>query len=163
MKAPTVAATLAAVLAAGLLAAQLGALSASPPNDLGVRDGLLKPPSTTRNSVTSQAERHPGHPQRDYATIAPLPFKPGGTSASLAALDTALSEVPGLTPVTRAPDYRRLEARTRWLAFVDDVEFWADPSAGVIHVRSASRLGREDFGANRERVEAIRAAYARQP
>jgi uncharacterized protein (DUF1499 family) len=26
-------------------------------------------------------------------------------------------------------------------------------------VRSASRLGREDFGVNRERIEAIRAQY----
>jgi len=30
----------------------------------------------------------------------------------------------------------------------------------VIHVRSASRLGRRDFGVNRERVEALRAAIA---
>jgi uncharacterized protein (DUF1499 family) len=27
----------------------------------------------------------------------------------------------------------------------------------LIHVRSASRLGRRDFGVNRERVEALRA------
>jgi len=31
----------------------------------------------------------------------------------------------------------------------------------VIHVRSASRVGRKDFGVNRKRVEAIRAAYGR--
>jgi uncharacterized protein (DUF1499 family) len=28
----------------------------------------------------------------------------------------------------------------------------------VIHVRSASRIGRKDFGVNRARIEAIRAA-----
>jgi uncharacterized protein (DUF1499 family) len=39
------------------------------------------------------------------------------------------------------------------------VEFWVNPAKGVIDVRSASRLGREDFGVNRARVEAIRAAY----
>jgi uncharacterized protein (DUF1499 family) len=27
----------------------------------------------------------------------------------------------------------------------------------VVHVRSASRLGRRDFGVNRERIEALRA------
>ena len=37
------------------------------------------------------------------------------------------------------------------------------PELGVIDVRSASRLGREDFGANRERMEAIRKAYLAQP
>jgi uncharacterized protein (DUF1499 family) len=40
---------------------------------------------------------------------------------------------------------------------VDDVEFYFDGKAGLIHVRSASRLGRRDFGVNRARVEALRA------
>jgi uncharacterized protein (DUF1499 family) len=40
--------------------------------------------------------------------------------------------------------------------FVDDVEFLADDAAKVIHVRSASRLGRSDLGVNRKRIELIR-------
>jgi uncharacterized protein (DUF1499 family) len=43
---------------------------------------------------------------------------------------------------------------------VDDAEFWLDPAAGVIQVRSASRLGSKDFGVNRKRIEAIRSRYA---
>ena len=43
------------------------------------------------------------------------------------------------------------------MRFVDDVEFVYDDKAGLIHVRSASRLGRRDFGVNRARVEALRA------
>ena len=35
-----------------------------------------------------------------------------------------------------------------------------DRTAGVIHVRSASRLGRKDFGVNRERIEALRRQLA---
>ena len=46
------------------------------------------------------------------------------------------------------------------MRFVDDVEFWADPSSGVVHVRSASRVGRKDFGVNRARVETIREQLA---
>jgi len=38
------------------------------------------------------------------------------------------------------------------------VEFWFDPAANVIQVRSASRVGRGDMGVNRKRIEAIRAA-----
>jgi len=41
---------------------------------------------------------------------------------------------------------------------VDDVEFWFDPAANVIQVRSASRVGRGDLGVNRKRIEAVRAA-----
>jgi uncharacterized protein (DUF1499 family) len=48
---------------------------------------------------------------------------------------------------------------TRWLKFVDDTEFWLSPAESVIHVRSASRVGRKDFGVNRARVEAIRARF----
>jgi uncharacterized protein (DUF1499 family) len=44
------------------------------------------------------------------------------------------------------------------MKFVDDVEFWFDPAANVIQVRSASRVGRGDMGVNRKRIEAVRAA-----
>ena len=43
------------------------------------------------------------------------------------------------------------------MGFVDDVEFTYDDKDGVIQLRSASRLGRGDFGVNRRRIEAIRA------
>jgi uncharacterized protein (DUF1499 family) len=42
------------------------------------------------------------------------------------------------------------------MRYVDDVEFFYDDKAGVIHVRSASRLGRRDFGVNRKRIEELR-------
>jgi uncharacterized protein (DUF1499 family) len=43
------------------------------------------------------------------------------------------------------------------MRYVDDVELYYDERAGLVHVRSASRLGRRDFGVNRKRVEALRA------
>ena len=44
---------------------------------------------------------------------------------------------------------------TRLMRFKDDVEFLFDPDASVIHFRSASRVGRSDFGANRSRMESL--------
>ena len=67
---------------------------------------------------------------------------------------------PRVVVVTRRPDYLHAEATTRVMKYTDDIEFWFDPAAGVVQVRSASRLGEGDFGANRARVEAIRAALA---
>lgn len=153
----------AGVLVVALAAAQLGALEGQAPADLGAPQGQLKPPSLTRNSVSSQTDRHPGHPQADYARIDPLPFKAGGAGASMQALAAALQQVAGVRVVSQDAGYLRAEARTRWLGFVDDLEFVADPQRGVIDLRSASRLGAEDFGANRQRIEALRAAYQRQP
>lgn len=40
--------------------------------------------------------------------------------------------------------------------FIDDVEFRVDQGNGLLHVRSASRVGYSDLNANRKRVEQIR-------
>ncbi|HEX4855515.1 MAG TPA: DUF1499 domain-containing protein [Limnobacter sp.] len=46
--------------------------------------------------------------------------------------------------------------------FVDDVEFRLDREKNLLHVRSASRVGYSDLGANRKRVEQIRQLLAGQ-
>lgn len=139
-----------------LLAGQLGWLSGRQPDNLGVRDGRLKPPSRTPNSVTSQASLWPDSNQRDYAQIDPLPFQ-GDGAAAMARLQDVVKSMPGARIVTASPDYVYAQFTTRWLKFVDDVEFCLLPGDRVIQVRSASRVGRKDFGVNRQRVEAIRA------
>jgi uncharacterized protein (DUF1499 family) len=53
------------------------------------------------------------------------------------------------------------EFRTR-LGFVDDVSFELDAEAGVIHMRSASRVGYWDMGQNRKRLEKIRQLMGHQ-
>lgn len=145
------------------LAIQFGALRGKRPADLGVSNGRLKPPSPTPNSVSSQASLYPDHPQRAYAEISPLALKQGAGTASIGALAAVLTAMPGISIVEQRPDYLRAEAETRWMKFTDDLEFWFDPARNVIELRSASRLGRKDFGVNRERIEAIRAAYLARP
>ena len=58
-------------------------------------------------------------------------------------------------------DYLHVEFTSAVAGFVDDVEFYLDRTAQLIHVRSAARVGYYDFGVNRKRVEAIRAAFNR--
>lgn len=151
------------LIALFIVAVRLGLLTGQRPADIGVTQGRLKPPSLTRNSVSSQARLHPGHPQMEYADIAPLPLKDSDAAASMQALVAVLHAMPGVSVIEERPDYVYAEARTHWLKFVDDVEFWMDPEQRVIAVRSASRLGREDFGVNRKRVEVIRNAYRDRP
>jgi uncharacterized protein (DUF1499 family) len=143
-----------------LLAGQLGAFSGRPPTDLGVRDGRLKAPSPTPNSVSSQAQLWPGHAQREAAMIAPLALLPAGPQATMRRLRAVVEDMPGALVVVGNERYLRAQFTTRWMGFVDDAEFWLDADAGVVQVRSASRLGRRDFGVNRARIEAIRAALA---
>jgi uncharacterized protein (DUF1499 family) len=148
-----------ALIAVVLLAAQFGLFSGKQPSNIGVANERLKPPSKTRNSVSSQAHLHPGHEQLQYASVEPLPFKNGNAANSMQLLIATLKSMPGVTIIDAKPDYIYAQATSKVLKFVDDVEFWVNPAKGVIEVRSASRLGREDFGVNRARMEAIRAQY----
>lgn len=153
----------AGILVLAAILVQFGVLRGNRPADIGVANGRLKPPSPTPNSVSSQAALYPDHPQRAYAEIAPLPLKNASGPASLQALAAVLGAMPGVTVVEQRPDYLHAQAETRWMKFTDDMEFWFNPARAVIELRSASRLGRKDFGVNRERIEAIRAAYQARP
>jgi uncharacterized protein (DUF1499 family) len=144
------------------LAGQLGLLKGRAPNDLGVREGKLKPPSRTPNSVSSQAHLYQGE-GAEYARIEPFTVS-GDEAQALARVKSIVEKMPGAQIVEAKPDYLYAQFTTQWLKFVDDVEFWVAPKneAGevVMHVRSASRIGRKDFGVNRARIESIRAMYA---
>ena len=144
---------------AAVAAGQLGFLQGTAPADLGVRDGKLKPPSMTENSVTSQAALYPDHPQRKYADIAPLALK-GDGPATIAKIKTIVEGMDGAKVMKSERDYLYAQFTTKLMKFVDDVEFWFDPAANAIQVRSASRVGRGDMGVNRKRIEAVRSALA---
>ena len=150
------------VVMAAIGAGQAGLFQGTAPNDLGVRDGRLKPPSDTENSVTSQASLYPDHPQRAYADIAPLPLR-GDGPATMTKLAAVVAAMEGAKIVRSDPDYLYAQYTTRLMKYVDDVEFWYDPTANVIQVRSASRVGRGDMGVNRKRIESVRAALAAAP
>jgi len=146
---------LAVVVVGAIVAGQAGLLQGTAPADLGVRDGKLKGLSATNNSVSSQAGLYPGHPQQQYAAIAPLALRGSGPE-TMGKLKTIVESMPGAKVVNIAPDYLYAQYTTPLMKYVDDMEFWFDPAAQVIQVRSASRVGRGDRGVNRQRVEAVR-------
>ena len=116
------------------------------PGNLGVTDGRLAPPKRTPNCVSSQAD-----PADAEHYIAPLAFR-----GDFGKVEQAVAAMPGATIVKRDGNYLYAEYRTPLMRFVDDVELLHDAAAGIVHVRSASRLGRRDFGVNRKRVEELR-------
>ncbi len=88
----------------------------------------------------------------------PIPYD-GPPEQARARLLEVLRNHPRTRIVRQEPGYLKAECRSRVFRFVDDVEFVFDDEAQQIHFRSASRLGRRDFGVNRERMETIRAAF----
>lgn len=138
-----------------VLAALLGACSGTLPQGLGLNDGRLAPCPSSPNCVCSCAESG-GH------AVAPLdpwgghaPQDPDAQQA-MRRVEEAVASLPGATVVERVPGYLRAECASRVFGFVDDLECAYDPDTGLVHVRSAARLGYSDFGVNRKRVEQLR-------
>ena len=113
------------------------------PDNLGVKEGKLAPCPGTPNCVSSQS-------QDPKAKIAPLP------KVSIAELKKVIESMERTTIIEETDNYLYAEFKSQLMGYVDDVEFYLDPNENVIHVRSASRLGKSDLGVNRKRVETIR-------
>jgi uncharacterized protein (DUF1499 family) len=131
-----------------------GCHGARPPS-LGVRDGRLAPCPTSHNCVSSLAPD-------DVHRIAPLPFS-GTGGAAIDRLAAIVRSLPRASVVVATENYLHAECKSAVFRFVDDVEFLVDEPAGVIQVRSASRVGSSDLGVNRRRIEAIRARWGEPP
>ena len=121
------------------------------PTDLGVKEGNLAPCPSSPNCVVSQGDADADH------RIAPLAYS-GDSAQAMAQLVALVKAMPRTTIVKSTDNYLYAEFASKLMGFVDDVEFYLDPAASVIQVRSASRLGESDLGVNRKRVEEIRAA-----
>ena len=122
------------------------------PDNLGVTNGRLAPCPESPNCVSS-------YETDEVHGMAAMEFD-GETAVAQQKLLTIIQAMPGSTLITNEPGYIHAEFRSPTWKFVDDVEIYFDESAGLIQFRSASRLGYGDGGANRNRMEAIQAAYA---
>lgn len=118
------------------------------PNNLGVRDGKLVPCPNTPNCVSSQSSD-------TEHSIQALTYNSTPKEA-MADLKTVIQGMKKTKIITENKNYLYVEFTSAIMGFVDDVEFYVDEAAKVIHVRSASRLGQSDLGVNRKRIETIR-------
>jgi uncharacterized protein (DUF1499 family) len=91
-------------------------------------------------------------------TVEPLLFD-GDAAAAMRRLRDVLANLPGAHIVTESSTYLRAEVRSRLFGFVDDVECLLDADGGRIDIRSASRVGYGDLGANRARTRLIASRF----
>ena len=90
--------------------------------------------------------------------VAPIAYR-GDPAAAMRRLRDVIAAMPRSRVVSASDTALYAEFTSRLFRFVDDVDCAVDPAAGVIQIRSASRVGYSDLGVNRARVEAIRAAF----
>jgi uncharacterized protein (DUF1499 family) len=108
----------------------------------------LKPCPDSPNCVSSLSS----DPQRAVAPIACS----GSISETRRNLLKVISAMPRTHIVRDEETYLHVEFTSGVFRFVDDVEFFFDEEFKRIDVRSASRVGYWDMGANRKRIEEIR-------
>ena len=134
-----------------IMAVILTSASGAHGQSLGVTEGKLAPCPDAPNCVSTQSRgnRH---------AMKPLPYL-RTREASRERILSILKGIKRTTIVTATECYIHAELRTALFRFVDDVEFFLDETAGVIHFRSASRVGRYDFGTNRRRMNGISKKY----
>ena len=118
--------------------------------------GPLAPCPGPPNCVSSLAPAGSRH------SVAPLGFD-GAPEPAWRRLRTIVAALPGARRVAEGPGYLHFEFRSPFFGFVDDVEFHLDLSNHRIDIRSASRVGWSDLGANRRRVAEIARLLARDP
>ena len=116
------------------------------------KDGKLSRCPDMPNCVCSQ------HPDDKDHFEEPLAFK-GTVDDAKKYLQEVLTKMSGARIVANQGPYLRVEFTSGFFKFVDDVEFLCSPEQGLIHFRSASRLGRWDIGANRKRMVELKDTF----
>ena len=120
--------------------------SGKKPENIGLQKGGLAPCPASPNCVSSQKGERP------------FVFK-GSADQAIARVANIIKAMPGARVETLDADYLHATFKSRVFGFVDDVEFHADREKGLLHFRSASRLGYWDLGANKRRIEKIRRLF----
>jgi len=137
----------------GIMALGMAACASTQPSTQGSENpSALKPCPRSPNCVSSQ-----GPHGKQY--ILPLAYSTD-PDVAYQALIGILDAEKRATIVARKKNYIHAEFVSRIFRFVDDVEFLFEPDQFVVHVRSASRSGSYDFGANRRRIEHLRRLFA---
>lgn len=132
---------------AGMMVFSMGCKSPT----VGLSGEALKPCPNSPNCVSSMAEE-------EKHRIDPFTYE-GSAEAARTKLIGILESAKRAKIVEKTDHYIHAEFTSLIFRFVDDVEFYFDQKEPVIHVRSASRVGYSDLGANRKRVEELRQQF----
>lgn len=121
-------------------------------NAPGLLQGMLRPCPDKPNCVSSE------QPQDNAHYVEPLYITDNDVAASMQSLREIIIAQGG-TVKNAGSTYIAATFTSSLFGFIDDLEIRADASAGVIHLRSASRVGTSDLGANRKRVNLIKQSF----
>ncbi len=114
----------------------------------GLLSERLSPCPDSPNCVVSEFTEDESH------YISPVRYPAARAEDSMDLVKQVIQEIGGEITV-KEEVYTAAIFSSTFFAFVDDLECRIDKANHTIHLRSASRVGHSDFGANRKRVELI--------
>lgn len=115
---------------------------------IGIVDGQLAGCPGKPNCVCSEG-------QKSDHFIDPIPLLDLKETNGLVAMKKIVLEIGGKVE-TETDNYFSATFTSSLFRFIDDLEVRIDSEMNLIHMRSTSRVGYSDGGANRKRVEQIR-------
>lgn len=121
----------------------------------GLVDGKLSKCPEKPNCVCSEQDDDTDH------FIEPIIFFQNIAGSTLKHLKETIIELGGEIH-TDTGTYVSATFSSSLFGFVDDLEIRFDSKQNIIHMRSASRVGYSDLGANKERVELIRKLFLKK-
>ena len=119
----------------------------------GILNGRLSQCPQKPNCVCSEYQDDTAH------AIAPIQIPAEITEKPLPLMKKVIQELGGEIQ-SETDIYLAATFTSKFFRFVDDVEIRVDSAENLIHIRSASRAGYGDMGANKARVTLIRALFA---
>ncbi|MFK7956878.1 MAG: DUF1499 domain-containing protein [Lysobacterales bacterium] len=121
----------------------LGFSSRSNPPALGINGNQFVACPDSPNCVSSDATgADHGFPTLELSATATWP-----------AISAQVEQMDGVTITEQSPGYLRAEVRSSIFGFVDDLEVHQRDNS--LALRSSSRVGHSDMGANRKRLESL--------
>jgi uncharacterized protein (DUF1499 family) len=118
----------------------------------GLVEGRLTPCPDKPNCVSSELVSDAKH------YIEPLVYSADEATSILPRLKTIIYEMGGSIQIEET-NYLAATFTSSVFRFVDDLELRIDTGQKTIHLRSASRVGHGDGGANRKRVELLKNSF----
>ena len=131
------------------LALLLISMLSTAPQDLGVRQGRLAACPDSPNCISTFADS-----DDSVHYLAAVSYR-GDSGELLEKIKSYMKSHERALVKKESELYLYFECRTLLCRYIDDVEVYLDEKEHLIHLRSASRLGHSDLGANRRRLESL--------
>ena len=118
---------------------------------LGIVDGKFYPCPKTPTCVST-------HSSDELHKIKPITYN-SSREEVIEKIINIVKSMKRTSIITQKDNYIHTTFKSRIFRFVDDIEFYFDDKEKLIHFKSASRVGRNDLGVNRKRMEEIRKRF----